>query len=419
MNQTKMIKPLLIITCIAFFLFNSLVFASKNYKTRATLEVVGDGIIVENDVDKARDDAIKDALSTAVENTVARILSKEQIKENFQILSDRIYNPIQKYIKGFRIVVEAQSGDYYRILVRTTVSIQTLRNDFKEIGISLTKKKKPIVIFFLSEQNVDKPTYSWWISSTESPRSTYAENAMIKKFQELDFDIIPRKKLLKMINKNPNFQKQELDDRIVIEFGKKNNAEIIVIGHAKARPASGLFGTSMTSFEGIVNARAFMVKTGFQIAQTAQQAKAVNINIEMGGGDAITQSSTMAAQELAYQITSGIKKESAKPSVVELLLSGTKKLGFFVAFRRILSNDIPGVKAIRLKELRTDQAKIEVDYPDNAESLAKALMVANFENFGINITEISVKQIRLSLVSKEEMSKSIPLEGTIESDINE
>ena len=405
-------KRILISLFIILLFNNSFLFAIQKDQSRTTIEVIGDGIIVENDVDKARDEAIKDALSTAVEQTVSKLLSAEQIKDNFQLLSDKIYNPIQKYIKGFRIVVEAQSGEFYRILVRTTVSIQALMDDFNENGISLSKKKKPIVIFFITEQIIDRPDYSWWISQTDAPISTYAETAMAQQFKEMEFDIISRRTLLKQINNNPAFQKKELDDKVIIEFGKQHNAEIIVVGHANAKPTSGLFGTSMTSFDGSVTARAFMIKTGFQIAQTAQQAKAVNINVEMGCGDSISQAAKMAAKELGYQITSGIKKESAKPSVVELIITGTKQLGYFVNFRRILSNDIPGVKAIRLKELKANQAKIEVDYPESANSLAKALMVKDFDTFGINITEISIFTIRLTLLSKEELNKTSLIEET-------
>jgi hypothetical protein len=40
-----------------------------------------------------------------------------------------------------------------------------------------------------------------------------------------------------------------------------------------------------------------------------------------------------------------------------------------------------------------------IDYKGKAEQLASALMLQNFENFGINIYEISKQNLKVALVS--------------------
>jgi len=46
-----------------------------------------------------------------------------------------------------------------------------------------------------------------------------------------------------------------------------------------------------------------------------------------------------------------------------------------------------------------DEATIVVDFQGNAKELADALMLKNFESFGINIYEISQSHLRIRLVS--------------------
>ncbi|MBW2166280.1 MAG: hypothetical protein JRG74_09360 [Deltaproteobacteria bacterium] len=49
--------------------------------------------------------------------------------------------------------------------------------------------------------------------------------------------------------------------------------------------------------------------------------------------------------------------------------------------------------------MKADEATIVVDFQGNAKELADALMLKNFESFGINIYEISQSHLRIRLVS--------------------
>lgn len=387
-----------------FIGFSTTLYAKK-LKGTIYLNTVGTGIIDEDNVDKARESAIQNALATAVESTVSKILPAEMIESNFQLLSDRIYNPIQKFIKGFRVQAEAQSNELYRVLVKSTISVDTIRNNLKEIGVHLKKKTLPGILIFVSEQNIHQPPYQWWRIKPKSQPFNPAEIELNKVLKQKSFQIVSRYALVRKLWARTEFQQDELNSDDVIKFARGNKAQIVLIGSAETYPSPGVMGSDMASIDAQITLKAFQTQTGTLMAETSQNARAVNYNEALGAKEAITKAASKAAEIIAQQIETGLKKSGISASQVDLYVTGTKKLAYFVAFRKILASDIQGVTEIRLKELKSNEAKIEVDFTEGGETLAKRLMLKSFENFGINIKKVTPRNVSLALVSKDELKK--------------
>ncbi|CAN2040599.1 Flagellar assembly protein T N-terminal domain-containing protein [Candidatus Magnetomoraceae bacterium gMMP-15] len=402
-KEVKLMKKNIIKTLYFMVISLSLILSgtvqAKELKGNANLEIVGTGFIKKSDVDKARDDAIRDALAGAVENTISRYFSIDVVVENFQVLSDRIYNPVQKFIKDFKVLAESQSGEFYRVMVRATVSLDGIRNTLAGIGISTTPKKRPGVLFFLSEKNIGQADYSWWLGKSKVPALTAGEKAMSDKMRAKRFKIIRHRKFEKI----QDVEAEELTTSVFIAAGKQKGAAIIVLGEIEAHLTPGVMGTAMQSFEAIVNVRAIRVESGVVIAETSQKARAVNSDDRAGGAEAIAKAASLAAEELIHQIESGTSQAVFTSSKVDIIVKGSKNLGNFVAFRKILANKVSGVKSIKLQELKFDLARIEVDFSESAQVLAKNLMLQDFDNlgFGINILEVTDTEISLTIIPEQ------------------
>ena len=109
---------------------------------------------------------------------------------------------------------------------------------------------------------------------------------------------------------------------------------------------------------------------------------------------------TLAGDDLAIQLATEWRKLAEKPSQMEIFVEGTGNLANFVKFRRALTG-IPGVEGIRVKEIKPNETTLIVDYKGKAEQLASALMLQNFENFGLNIYEINRQNLKIALVSNQ------------------
>lgn len=393
--------------CICLILMMGLttIATAKKLKGTIHLNTVGTGIIEEDNVDKAREKAIQNALATAVETTVDKILPPKMIISNFQLLNDRIYNPIQKFVKGFRVMAEAQSNEFYRVLVKSTVSVDTIRSNLSEIGVQEKKKSLPSVLMFIDEQNVHQAPYQWWRIKPLAPQFNAAESELIKFLKQKKYKIINRHILVRKLWARTEFQQDILDTNEAIQFSKNNNAQIVLIGSAKAFPSIGVFGSGMSSIDAEIKLQAYQVQTGMLIAETFQTARAVKDNEIISAKEAISKAAKQAAEELTRHIEEGLQKVAINASQVEILVSGTQKLAYFVAFRKVLAKDVQGVSAIHLKELKSDNAKIIVDFAEGGKILAKRLMMQSFDNFGLNMQQVSSGKIVMALVSREELKK--------------
>jgi hypothetical protein len=66
-------------------------------------------------------------------------------------------------------------------------------------------------------------------------------------------------------------------------------------------------------------------------------------------------------------------------------------------FRRVIKK-MQDVEKIKTLEMKPDQAVIEIDYHGTAEVFAKDLMVNPFENFRLDIYEVSGELLRVALI---------------------
>jgi len=393
--------------CICLILimgYTSNVYAKK-LKGTISLNTVGTGMIDEENVDKAREKAIQNALATAVEITVGKILPPKLIISNFQLLNDRIYNPIQKFVRGFRVLAEAQSNEFYRVLVKSTISVDTILSNLSEIGVNAKKKSLPSILMFISEQNIHQEPYQWWRIKPLAPQFNPAESELTKSLKLKNYKIINRHALVRKLWARSEFQQDDLDINQTIQFAKTNNAIVVLIGNVKAFPSMGVFSSGMASIDAEIKVQAYQTQTGMLIAETFQTARSVKENEIISAKEAVTKAATRAADDLTTQIEAGLKKAAINASHVELFISGTKKLPYFVAFRKVLAQDIQGVSGTHLKELKTNTAKIVVDFAEGGEVLAKRLMMQSFDDFGLNMQQVSSGKIVLTLISKEELKK--------------
>ena len=194
-----------------------------------------------------------------------------------------------------------------------------------------------------------------------------------------------------------SLDKAELTDEEAVDLGSQLGAQVIILGNATASPTPNTMGTDMKSFKGTVTARALRTDSGDEIASLSRTTVAANTDEVTGGNEALAGAGTLAAESLAEIIADVWQKKARQPNLLEIAVEGTKKLTNFVRFRRILSS-IPGVQGVRVKEMKSNEATLFVDYKGTAEDLAAALMLKSFESFGINITEVDQNNMRIALI---------------------
>jgi hypothetical protein len=364
-----------------------------------SIDIIGRGTIYRDDVAGARDRAIADALQGVVEQAVGLVISQASAVQDFQVLSDRVYDQTEAFIHDYKVLTESKSGQYYRVLVRATVSMSDIKEKLQSVGILVVHKGMPTIMFFLSEQNIGEssPTY-WWGESPLSKHLSVTEKALSEYMREKGLIIVDRTALDRDVQLGPEYMRPELSAAAAGRLGKELGADLVIIGKAVARYSGYVVDKDARPIQAMVSTRAIRTDSGADIASSQGTEAAVHSDDRVGGTEALNLAASVVARDLVKQIVPKWRKDVGESVLVELVVKGIGEYADFVRFRTHLRNDVRCVRNVYLRGIRAGEAQMDVDVMGNARILADALMFQRFEDLVVNIFEVSEKGVKLELI---------------------
>ncbi len=364
-----------------------------------TFVVVGTSKIQGDNIQAAREAAISDSLVSAVALMTKEVLEENSLIEYFPQVNQIIYAKPDAYVLDYKVLTEAESGKHYRVLVKARVAGKKIAKQLSNADILRAKIDLPSILFFISEQNLEEDAPRYWWGKQMDGFEAITEATMADIFKARGFAIVNHRGVgIGKATDPGSGATPALTVEAAINIGTRLQADLIVLGTSVASPTASIMGEDLKSFKAILNARVLRTQNGEELANISRTSVTANINEAVGGREALTMAATLAADDLAAQLDAAWRRLAERPSQVEVSVEGTGNLANFVKFRRALTG-ISGVEGIRVKEIKPNETTLIVDYKGKAEELAAALMRQNFENFGINIYEITQRILKIALVS--------------------
>ena len=366
--------------------------------TTKTFVVVGTAALHGDNVTAARENAISDGLVTAVALMTKELLEVESLVGNFSQLSELLFDQPNTFIQGYKVLTEAGQEKSYRVVVQATVSGKKISKELTDAGILRASKSLPSVLFLIAEQNLDQELPMFWWSPSGSSFTAIAEGSMVEQLKNAGFTIVNHRgaRNRPLVNWE-DINKPDLTDLEAAELGAALKADVIVLGRSAASPSTNIMGSAMRSFNGTVTLRALRSDSAEPMLNLTRTAVAVSEIDAVGGREALVDAGDMAGSALAEELIAVWEKQAGRPSVVEVVILGTNQLAHYVKFRKTL-NTIAGVEGIRVKEIKPNEATLQVEYIGKPQDLAAALMQQNFKSFGINIFEITPENLKVELI---------------------
>ena len=364
-----------------------------------TFVVIGTSLVKGDNIQAARDQAILESLVTAVALMTEEILQVDSLVENFPQVNEVVYENTDAFVQDYKVLTETRAGKNYRVIVKATVAGKKIATQLSRAGILRVKVTLPAVLFFISEQKLqeDFPRY-WWGKKMGGFEST-TESTMANILRAHGFPIVDHGGIeIRKIADWDSSDRPDLTDEEAINFGTRLQADVVIVGTSIANLTPSVMGDDLKSFKGNLNARVLQTETGEELANISRTAVTANVDENAGGREALTMAGTLAGDQLALQLAAAWRKLAEKPSQVEVMVEGTGNLANFVKFRRALTS-ISGVGGIRVKEIKPNETTLIVEYQGKAEDLASALMLQDFQNFGINIYEITQENLKIAIIS--------------------
>jgi len=121
--------------CLALTVMPALCVQAQDTPEFKTLEVIGSGIIKDNDSQAARKQALADALAAAVELVVSDLLPLESRIQHFKFLHAMLAAQTPVFIQNYRIMAESEYQNNCKLLVQSTVCVARINQQLAEYGI--------------------------------------------------------------------------------------------------------------------------------------------------------------------------------------------------------------------------------------------------------------------------------------------
>lgn len=373
-------------------------FAEAKNKSKI-VKITGTGAILEEDTSSAKNKAISNSLIAAVESVLNETLPQDVIVPNFKTITDILYKHTNTFIEGYKVLAETKHDKDYRVLVQATVSTKKILRKLNAAGIVLNTANKHKILFLISEYNLQDIDSQFWWGQGMAYIKTVSDSTLTKEMQKRGFEVLSHRLVNKAVvtkemNTEPYGEKLSTDD--IIALGVYFNADVVVSGVAKAEQAQNTMGEDR-NFTGSINLDIYRTDTGEKIDSISSKATAVATDETTGGNDALIEAAIIAAGEVASTTNVAMKKETDKSTMIEVVVEGTD---FFKNYAKLIKrvNALPDVKKITQREKRPKRAIVVIEHMGNGKNFAKTIMAETFENFGLNISEVTRNHVRLEMV---------------------
>jgi hypothetical protein len=376
---------------LLFVLFISGISHTQESDMDKTFIVSGRSVVVGEDTTSAERNALHDAMQNAIEQMVGVLIPAEKFGENFELISIRITDKPQGYIKQYDVLYSNNRNGVYTVLIKAQVSANLVKNDLAALNLLSMKPDiaaihKPRVMIIIPEQHIRRVV-----------PDPAAETEMIRLFAEKGFTVVDQTQVAKIRESDRVKAALQGDEKAAAAIGKQHGAEVIIIGEAfseTAEPAHGL-----STCRARIEARAIESDTARILAANAKDAGGSDMVESVAGKKSLQRASGLLADYLIEQILTRWSEKATTSGEVRLVISEVK-FNQLVQFEKALKTQISGVEAVHQRSFEAGVATIDVQAKIDAQQLAEELATKKFEGFNVEVTGFTANRVDLKLQGK-------------------
>lgn len=381
---------------LAFFILTVVLVITSNAFAREeddlrTLQVIGSGIVHNDDVPAARDKALADSLATAVQQMAIELLPHEALVKNFDRILALLDASGAKFVQDYRIMAETRYQDSCQVLVKTTLSVAGIEKELKQKGLWAVEPLKPKILLLAAEKKTTDPylQYEW---ETLDATTTFPTYERIKEIlTEEGFSVIDQETLHREIDRSALKSKPFISDEDAVKLAIRTGADAVILAD------STVTEETLNMLTATLKARILFSRTGREAVSMEARAHSPREFPDTDGLGVLSKVAADAAEKLGDRIQQAWVSANASERHIELEVSGSAySIGNFISLRRML-NGIPETKAIQTREIQSTAAFIMIDFNGDAHALAKALMNQPNNRFSVNIENIDDRHLKIIL----------------------
>ncbi len=365
-------------------------------KTKAVI-AIGESQVKSN-LAGAREAAVADGIKSAVEAAAISELPLPLLSEKFDAVSKLLADRKDEFIQDYKVLQESKTEGIYRVLVQATISIEKLQQAMAAAGVTASIEKMPQVLLLVSEQRPGEPSVRYWWQkdrpvSDEASVSAIKEALQSKGIPVINPQLVPADFL------NELQIPAALSDNDAMELGRRFFADAVVVGTAVAEETSNRMGENIRPVRGVLNIRVIFIQTGEKGELIESSATAADKDPAAGIQASLSDAGKQAGEKLAVQMIAAWEEMLKPNGEIILNIKGRNILTNLNEFRNALKNTA-GISNQRTLEIASDKAVLSVTYQGKSQELADAILVQSFRGFGVNIYEVTAKNLNIEMTPK-------------------
>ncbi|MCE5326691.1 MAG: hypothetical protein LLG01_09770 [Planctomycetaceae bacterium] len=342
--------------------------------------------------DKARDEAVAQALRTAVEEACGVFLTSQSKSEDYKAVYDKVIANAVGYVKEHKVVKVSIEDGVTTARVRARVSTQKFEEDWASTIHTIHQENNPRVIVAIAEsvhQTTEGPTYRENDSGTI--QSKIEDFFLSKGITIMD------KNTAASVSKRDVLLAAIKDDMTeVASLGARFNADVVVTGRATAKYGKRLdvSGQTLYQYTATLNVRVIQTDSA-RVLASRTFGPVTTTTLQRGGGEdkALAKLGDDCAAQLLAAVVEAWRKRANVSRTVAISVSGMD-FETWKTFKTEAST-LRGVQALRLREITESVANIDVEYRYSNETLADRL--TEVKAVKLAIVEITANRVKLKV----------------------
>ncbi|MCK4601465.1 MAG: hypothetical protein KAU28_03295 [Phycisphaerae bacterium] len=387
-------NKVLLLACLALFAFSaSDVVSGQDIKAPPVDKwVTATGTAAGTDL-KAKDEAVANALRTAVEEACGVFLTAQSKTRDYKAVYDKIFANTVGYVREYKVVRTWTDEEKTYAKVRVHVSTQKFSKDWAVIAHTVEQENNPRVIVAIVEavsHTATGPTYE--VKEPGIIQSKIEDFFLQKGITLMDREVsekISKRDVLLAVIKD--------DEKEIAALGSRFKADVVVTGRASAKfgRTIEIAGQEMYRYTATLNVRAIQTDSARVLAVKSYGPVTSNTLQRAGGEDkTLAKLGKEAAPKLLEAVVEAWRKRANISRTIHLTVSGMD----YEAWKTFKTEveQIQGVQAPRLREITEAVANIDMEYEYTNENLANRL--TEMKEVKLKITEITANRIKLKVV---------------------
>lgn len=354
--------------------------------------------ISNNNLLQAEQNAVSDALDTAVQNAFAKLVSKQILASNLAFYYNQVLANASDYIITYQVFGGIENKGHYLVAVESKVDMLKLEKTLTDARIINANKEKPVILFFIAEKTASDLLPRYWWGKNPIPYQSLSEKIIVDKMTQDRFIVTGSDG----VRPDPGFYNITFnsiyDVAAATDLGRKMSADLIVIGKADSAEAINRMGQDK-AFDAQISLDCYNVQTQEKVF-TSQVQAVVKSDIESEGNiQALIKAASLSAQDLSDRLNEYWTRNLRKENAFDVTIKGGDFLPRFLALKQEFKQ-MPGIENMQPKEMGSDYAVMEIFYKGSASQFADAVMLKTFDSFGLEFSDVTQTHVTITFIEK-------------------